>query len=1684
MFIMREKTRNLIILISITLLFITLNQFALLESMNEKHNHYDNIKNLIIPDISVTEVWEDEWGDSGLDYIYDVTIDSQNNIYVVSRVSLYHINLRKYDRNGSLIWNLEWSKNNESHYGYDVITDLNDNVYVTGCYYFNETRVNDIILVKFDQSGNELWNKTWGTNQTDIGRAVVINSNNDVYLIGENEDIIIRKYNSSGYLELNTIWDYYSNDDLLNADIDSNDNIYIAVNSGLLKFNSSNEFDWLVSESCTECGCAVDENDNIYLVGIISGNIIMIKYNGSGGEIWQQTWDIGDNENIYGIAIDLKNNIYIAGKIYTGGYEYWDWMLIKINSTGNKEWEWYYNSGRFSEDICYDVATDSFNDIYVIGTTRATYNISIIKLTENFFLSTDADIPDTDGCFNLTWEPSPNVDNYSIYTYNEPIIEINSSHVLIQDGIIGQLQLISGILNGTHYFAVMAQNETQNITSNCISIEIKLFPPFSFSSSTDAGIPDSDGDYNINWDDSQYSDNYSVYVSKNYISEINGSVQEIANGLTGNTYQLKGVPNGTYYYKVVSFNQFGNQSSDNCVKIDVLSSLLWYDVQYSFTDFYSSGMTIDKYGNTYTIGSDQNMGYGIEYTILKYNRTGDLVWIREYGNDEYSGGEDIITDSNGNIYAVGRFYGDFSILKYNNSGDLEWARQLDIGGSVRDFAMGVALDSNEDVLITGITDRESAGQEDIAIMKYDKDGNFQWYKTWGGSQTDFGLGITLDKADNIYISGVTESFGAGDYDLILIKFNKSGGYLWNSTWGTPYEEGEEQYKPVRVALDSNNNSYLVGSLGTVSDEQDMVLVKFDTLGNQIWNWTYGIPDDDDHLIDVLVTSDNEIYVGGHRDDSLIFKLNSSGSVLWNLTFNTMKVERAYGIAFDNNGYIYMNGNYFTGSDHHPFLAQFSLCPLNFYLTTNAEEPDTNGIFKLDWTPSFNARNYTIYMNKSYISEIDPSVNKVSEGLTGLSHIISDYTNGTYYFLVVAYNEFGNFSSNCIQVNISLARPGEFNLTKIAGNPEVDGTFNLNWTASYEANNYSVYQHDGFITTINDTIKLLASGATNNSYSFINTPIGDYYYKIIAFNDFGNRSSNYINVNVSRGPPNAPILSLSGHEDYYDVCDGDGIYSLIWNNAEAANSYSIYASLNNIIQIDGDDIEIINNFSEIKYLIDGIDGNIIWYYAIVAYNEYGSTISNCQSVFTYGGDFTPKPGFFDIHTDADNPDHNGNFNINWDVASDTIDYTLYQSSSFISTIDGNCIEIDSGNTNRSIDFKNYDNGTYYFAVVAFNGNGNRTSKCLQVDIGTYPPGDFLLSHTGINPDPDGVFTLNWNISLGALNYTIFECNQSITEFNTTVKDIAIGLTNNSFIISKQVNGTYYYIIVAYNNLGNISSNCIEIVIHIEPNPPGPVILDHDALDPDPDGSFTLVWNNSLRAENYSLFVCNKSITDFNDTVITIINGLLNNSYIISGLPNGIYYYIIVAYNNLGNISSNCVYILVVNSQKEVINDNPVNPDNEFNILDFFLSPLGIGIITSLIFGLALILAVFTKKKKQFNSKKILHKKPYKNIVMKTEISKTLKSNEVSQNMIQQPKISPYRSSINVYCVSCHSPYSITREEFEQFRCGACGHKLFNVGYFCERCHKIYPLSKDDYYKLQKPDEVLCYVCKNIAKIVKS
>ena len=190
------------------------------------------------------------------------------------------------------------------------------------------------------------------------------------------------------------------------------------------------------------------------------------------------------------------------------------------------------------------------------------------KLPGDFILSSNADDPDTDGAFDISWTSSVGADNYSLLMSNETILYVSKKHTLLAKQVVNSTFHISGLRPGEYYFTAVAYNETGQTFSNNINITVQIPPPEDFVLTSDAGNPDTNGKFNLILTISDNADNYSLYTSTSNITDITLLLTTLVSQNAESPFSISGLSNGEYYYIVEAYNEFGTTLS-NCLKVKV-----------------------------------------------------------------------------------------------------------------------------------------------------------------------------------------------------------------------------------------------------------------------------------------------------------------------------------------------------------------------------------------------------------------------------------------------------------------------------------------------------------------------------------------------------------------------------------------------------------------------------------------------------------------------------------------------------------------------------------------------------------------------------------------------------------------------------------------------------------------------------------------------------------------------------------------------------------------------------------------------------------------------------------------------------------------------------------------------------------------------------------------------------------
>lgn len=337
-----------------------------------------------------------------------IHVDAAGNVYVTGESAIYSGGANralviKYSPSGTQLWSYLFAYSTAYNGGYDIITDLTGNVYVTGEYATNVITYNNIFLVKFGPTGN-LINQTFYHSASEGARKIALDGAGKIIIGGyinasDSLGFIALKYEQNlDFVWATRIGINIGNQNVIDMTVDINSNIILAGTEGTsldyitVKINPSGNVVWrnLYNSATGWDLCkavATDNSGNVYITGEtgtfgfpLSYKMTTIKYEPNGNQQWI-TSDPGvtnDGFHGYNIAIDDSANVYVTGQSYSNS----NIITVKYNTAGTLKWNILYNGTGNSTDIGVSVGVDNSGNTYVAGNSFGSgtgYDIAIIK---------------------------------------------------------------------------------------------------------------------------------------------------------------------------------------------------------------------------------------------------------------------------------------------------------------------------------------------------------------------------------------------------------------------------------------------------------------------------------------------------------------------------------------------------------------------------------------------------------------------------------------------------------------------------------------------------------------------------------------------------------------------------------------------------------------------------------------------------------------------------------------------------------------------------------------------------------------------------------------------------------------------------------------------------------------------------------------------------------------------------------------------------------------------------------------------------------------------------------------------------------------------------------------------------------------------------------------------------------
>ncbi|RTE11199.1 beta strand repeat-containing protein [Paenibacillus whitsoniae] len=312
------------------------------------------------------------------------------------------------------------------------------------------------------------------------------------------------------------------------------------------------------------------------------------------------------------------------------------------------------------------------------------------------------------------------------------------------------------------------------------------------------------------------------------------------------------------------------------VKYDSLGNVQWKKNFGGTVNDFFGGVTQTSDGGFIVVGNSSSTNVdlsglnkgGSDAIIVKYSASGVVLWKKNIGGTLSDSFFSVQQTLDGGLIAVGESSstnGDFSgigfggndavIVKMDASGNVLWKKGF--GGSsddgfrdVQQIADGSYIATGHSISTTGGNiSGTNKGDYDGIIVKYDALGNYQWYKSFGGSGTDKFTAVQKTSDGGWAVVGNSNSttgdlsgINKGYYDGVIVKYDASGLIQWKKNFGgtgNDYFTGVQQTTDAGYIVSGYSNSNTNDLSGLNKGDYDGTLVKYDASGLVEWKKAFG-----------------------------------------------------------------------------------------------------------------------------------------------------------------------------------------------------------------------------------------------------------------------------------------------------------------------------------------------------------------------------------------------------------------------------------------------------------------------------------------------------------------------------------------------------------------------------------------------------------------------------------------------------------------------------------------------------------------------------------------------------------------------------------------------------------------------------------------------------------------------------
>ena len=335
-------------------------------------------------------------------------------------------------------------------------------------------------------------------------------------------------------------------------------------------------------------------------------------------------------------------------------------------------------------------------------------------------------------------------------------------------------------------------------------------------------------------------------------------------------------------------NSFSSSNDMYLVKTDAQGNLLWQknygghklDMGWSVLELKDKGYLL--HGCTLSKDTTNQDIY-----LLRLDKSGNIIWQKTYGSKKDERTTHLLTLFDGNYLLIGERIiqdtvdRDSYLLKLDTTGNIIWEKTF--GGPRNERTYYGAETKQGDYLITGSILPYANGKADILLLKISKEGKLVWSKTYGEKEVhDVSHSFSRNRDEKTFtITGYIGSVQPGFHDALFMQIDENGKLLITKRYST----GEDMR--MMHSEETSDNGFIVTGYARKDiskNNNDAVLLKYDSKGNVQWLKTFGMPEVDDQGYWIVCNEDGGYTLTGYthsygtNGDLWLIRTNSNGEI--------------------------------------------------------------------------------------------------------------------------------------------------------------------------------------------------------------------------------------------------------------------------------------------------------------------------------------------------------------------------------------------------------------------------------------------------------------------------------------------------------------------------------------------------------------------------------------------------------------------------------------------------------------------------------------------------------------------------------------------------------------------------------------------------------------------------------------